>query len=155
MTPEMSGKKQTNKGKGKQAQEAPATDTWRTSKCTDTDLLRLVSEGLLEPKEIVQWRAARSDPTPYEGLMNWSFSNISLSVVLLFLPQIFSKDCCIITTSRSINSIPTPLCIFPSLCNNAKPFLGSNLTGNSAIFFISNLIPMPNPHIRSEGVGFS
>jgi len=68
MTPEMSGKKQTNKGKGKQAQEAPATDTWRTSKCTDTDLLRLVSEGLLEPKEIVQWRAARSDPTPYEGV---------------------------------------------------------------------------------------
>jgi len=41
---------------------------WSKSKCDDSTLLRLVEEGLLQPKEIVQWRAPESDISPYDNV---------------------------------------------------------------------------------------
>jgi hypothetical protein len=35
------------------------------SKCTEADLQALVDEGLLQPKEIVQWRPGERDVRPF------------------------------------------------------------------------------------------
>jgi hypothetical protein len=63
----MVGKKGTSKGKGKESKPtANAGDGWRTRKCSEADLKALVDEGLLQPQEIIQWRAATRDKRPYE-----------------------------------------------------------------------------------------
>jgi hypothetical protein len=54
----MAGKKCSAKAQG---------DGWSASKCSKADLKALVDEGLLQPKEIIQWCAATGDKRPYEG----------------------------------------------------------------------------------------
>jgi hypothetical protein len=43
-----------------------AGDGWRPSKCSEVDLQALVDEGLLQSKEVIQWRPATCDKRPYE-----------------------------------------------------------------------------------------
>jgi hypothetical protein len=62
MATRMTGKKGTAKAKGKEAEPATtASDVWRPSKCSEADLKRLVDDGLLQPKETIQWRPATGD----------------------------------------------------------------------------------------------
>jgi hypothetical protein len=63
----MGGKKGDSKGKGKESQAAPLSEeVWKKSKCNQVDLQALVDEGLLQPREIVQWWPAEEDVRPYE-----------------------------------------------------------------------------------------
>jgi hypothetical protein len=41
-------------------------DSWKKSTCTEADLQALVDEGLLQPREIVQWRPTERDVRPFE-----------------------------------------------------------------------------------------
>jgi hypothetical protein len=64
----MASKKGSTNAKGKDSKAAAtAGDRWRASKCPKADLKELVDEGLLQPKEIIQWRTATCDKRPYEG----------------------------------------------------------------------------------------
>ena len=51
----MVGKNNANKEKGEAINGSGSllVDSWWKCKCSETDLLRLVDEGLLEPKEII------------------------------------------------------------------------------------------------------
>ena len=58
--------KKANKGKGAAA-EATRLEGWNTSKCSQSDLETLVSDGLLVPKYLIQWRPDLSKDHPYEN----------------------------------------------------------------------------------------
>jgi hypothetical protein len=63
----MAGKKGATKTKGKDSQPIATTgDGWRTSKCSEADLKRLVDECFLQPKEVIPWCPATGDKRPYE-----------------------------------------------------------------------------------------
>jgi hypothetical protein len=63
----MVSKKRAAKTKGKDSQlVTTAGDGWRTSKCSEADLKRLVDECFLQPKEVIQWRPTTGDKRPYE-----------------------------------------------------------------------------------------
>jgi hypothetical protein len=65
----MAGKKGSVKAKGKDSKAiATVGDGWRASKCSEADLTTLIDESLLQPKGIIQWRAATGDKRPYEGV---------------------------------------------------------------------------------------
>ena len=49
----MVGKLGTGRGKRWQSKDASADEEWSKSKCSNSDLLRLVGEGLLQSKEVV------------------------------------------------------------------------------------------------------
>jgi hypothetical protein len=67
MTTRMAGKKDTTKTKWKDSQPIATTcDGWRTSKCSEADLKKLIDECFLQPKEVIQWYLATSDKRPYE-----------------------------------------------------------------------------------------
>jgi hypothetical protein len=58
MTSRMGNKKNIAKGKGKNPWPCSIGRLMEKSKCTEADLQALVDEGLLQPREIVQWRPA-------------------------------------------------------------------------------------------------
>ena len=53
-------------GKGAAA-EPTREEGWNMSKCSQTDLETLVSDGLLVPKSIIQWHPALGKDHPYEN----------------------------------------------------------------------------------------
>jgi len=58
--------KKSSKGKGVEAE--PTRDVgWTPSKCSDSDLETLVSDGLLPEKSVIQWRPALDENRPYEN----------------------------------------------------------------------------------------
>ena len=57
--------KKATKGKGVAA-EPTHDEGWNTSKYSQSDLDSLVSQGLLVPKSIIQWRPALGSDHPYE-----------------------------------------------------------------------------------------
>jgi hypothetical protein len=59
-------KKSEIEGKKKEAQ--PPTGEWTYSKCSLTDLNRLVFEGLLQEKNLVNWRPSFHEPFPMENV---------------------------------------------------------------------------------------
>jgi hypothetical protein len=59
-------KRPENDGKKKEAQ--PPTGEWTHSKCSDNDLNKLVSEGLLQDKSLVNWRPSFREPFPMENV---------------------------------------------------------------------------------------
>jgi hypothetical protein len=63
---EMAPKKSEIKGKKKEAQ--PSTAEWTHSKCSLNDLNKLVSEGLLQEKNLVNWRPSYREPFPMENV---------------------------------------------------------------------------------------
>jgi hypothetical protein len=63
---EMAPKKSEIEGKKKEAQ--PSIGEWTYSKCSLTDLNRLVSEGLLQEKNLVNWRPSFHEPFPMENI---------------------------------------------------------------------------------------
>src|SRR6185312_17042407 len=58
--------KKTTKGKGVAA-EPTRDEEWNTSKCSQSDLDSLVSQGLLVPRSVIQWRLALGSDHPYEN----------------------------------------------------------------------------------------
>ena len=58
--------KKSSKGKGVDA-EPTRKEGWVPSKCSDSDLEILVSDGLLLPKSVIQWRPALGEDRPYEN----------------------------------------------------------------------------------------
>ena len=58
--------KKATKGKGVAA-EPTHDEGWHTSKCSQSDLDSLVSQGILVPKSIIQWCPALSSDHPYEN----------------------------------------------------------------------------------------
>jgi hypothetical protein len=62
----MAPKKSEKEGKKKEAQ--PPTGKWTHSKCSLNDLNRLVSEGLLQDKNLVNWRPSFREPFPMENI---------------------------------------------------------------------------------------
>jgi hypothetical protein len=62
----MAPKKSEKEGKKEEAQ--PPTGEWTYSKCSLNDLNRLVSEGLLQDKNIVNWRPSFREPFPMKNI---------------------------------------------------------------------------------------
>ena len=58
--------KKSTKGKGAAA-EPTRDEEWNTSKCSQSDLESLVSQGLLVPRSVIQWRPALGSDHPYEN----------------------------------------------------------------------------------------
>jgi hypothetical protein len=63
---EMAPKKSEIEGKKKEAQ--PSTAEWTHSKCSLNDLNKLVSKGLLQEKNLVNWRPSYREPFPMENV---------------------------------------------------------------------------------------
>jgi hypothetical protein len=63
---EMAPKKAEIKGKKKEAQ--PYTAEWTHSKCSLNNLNNLVSEGLLQEKNLVNWCPSYREPFPMENV---------------------------------------------------------------------------------------
>jgi hypothetical protein len=63
MTPKRSNKKD---GKGKESQ--PPSGEWTYSKCSNNDLLNLISEGLLQEKDLINWRPSFRQSLPMENV---------------------------------------------------------------------------------------
>jgi len=55
----------TDAPKGKAQESSLPKSKWSKSTCIESTLLQLVEEGLLQLKEVVQWRAPESDSMPY------------------------------------------------------------------------------------------
>ena len=54
--------------KGKSVAAEPTHDEgWNTSKCSQSDLDSLVSQGLLVPRSVIQWRPAMGKDHLYEN----------------------------------------------------------------------------------------
>ena len=60
------GTKKATKGKGA-ASEPTRDEEWNTSKCSQADFESLVSQGLLVPRSVIQWRPALGSDHPYEN----------------------------------------------------------------------------------------
>ena len=58
--------KKSSKGKGA-AVELAHEEGWNTSKCSESDFETLVSDGLLVPRSVIQWRPALGKDHPYEN----------------------------------------------------------------------------------------
>ncbi|RLM86395.1 hypothetical protein C2845_PM04G13810 [Panicum miliaceum] len=79
----MAGKKGSAKPKGKDSKAAAtAGDGWRASKCAEADVKALVDENLLQPKEIIQWRAATGDKRLHPKRLRAATRKRKSSVVL-------------------------------------------------------------------------
>jgi hypothetical protein len=63
---EMASKKSENKGMKKDAE--PSTAEWTHSKCSLNNLNKLVSEGLLQEKNLSNWRSSFREPFPMENV---------------------------------------------------------------------------------------
>jgi hypothetical protein len=63
MAPERSNKKD---GKGKESQ--PPSGEWTYSKCSNNDLLNLISEGLLQGKDLINWCPSFHQSLPMENV---------------------------------------------------------------------------------------
>ena len=59
--------KKSSKGKGAAA-EPTQEEGWNTSKCSQSDLETLVSDGLLVPRSVIQWRPALGEDHKYENM---------------------------------------------------------------------------------------
>ena len=58
--------KKSSKGKGVAA-EPSRDEGWVSSKCSESDLESLVSDGLLPEKSVIQWHPALGEDRPYEN----------------------------------------------------------------------------------------
>ena len=50
------------------AAEPTRDEGWNSSKCSQSDLDSLVSQGLLVPRSVIQWRPALGKDHPYENM---------------------------------------------------------------------------------------
>jgi hypothetical protein len=85
---EMAPKRSEKDGKKKEAQ--PPSVEWTHSKCSLNDLNKLISEGLLQDKSLVNWRPSFREPFPMENvdeIITFTIlPNGSCPPLLLFFP---------------------------------------------------------------------
>jgi hypothetical protein len=142
---EMAPKKSEIEGKKKEAQ--PSIAEWTHSKCSLNDLNKLVSEGLLQEKNLVNWRPSYREPFPME--------NVDEIVTFLHFaerglappPLVLSSGAFCITTGLSfITSTRILSATFQFLSVSTKLSLESNPT---RIFSASSSASNHNPHQRT------
>jgi hypothetical protein len=56
------------RGRKRSVRPPPPGDGWKPSKCSEADLQALVDEGLLQRKEVIQWRPTTREKRSYEGV---------------------------------------------------------------------------------------
>ena len=89
----MAAKKSTGKGKEKEAarSRAPSLDDgWLASKCTESDILSLVDECLLQHQETIKWRSALGHTRPFKETNEIVSLLLLLNAGLEFQPLISS-----------------------------------------------------------------
>jgi hypothetical protein len=120
---EMASKKSKIEERKKDAE--PSTVEWTHSKCSLNNLNKLVSEGLLQDKNLVNWRPSYREPFPMENVdeivtfFHFAERGLALPTCSFF----------IITGLSSITSTLIPFAIFPFSSTSAKHFSESNPTG--------------------------
>ena len=120
--------KKATKGKGVAA-EPTHDEGWNTSKCSQSDLDSLVSQGLLVPKSVIQWRPVLGSDHPYENTGEIVAFTSYLERGLGFPYSSFF--------SGLLRYYRIPLSIFPSSCIYAKLFWASSfILSFFAFFFI-------------------
>jgi hypothetical protein len=60
--------KRSNKEDGKGKESQPPSGEWTYNKCSNNDLLNLVSEGLLQGKDLINWRPSFRQSLPMENV---------------------------------------------------------------------------------------
>ena len=93
--------KKATKGKGVAA-EPTHDEGWNTSKCFQSDLDSLVSQGLLVPKSVIQWRSALGSDHPYENTGESLLSPHTWNKDWGFLDLLSFLDSCATTGSSCI-----------------------------------------------------
>jgi hypothetical protein len=142
----MAPKRSEKDGKKKEAQ--PASGEWTHSKCSLNDLQKLISEGLLQDKNLVNWRPSFHESIPMENVDEivtfYHFAERGLALPSCsFFCGLFT-----ITGLNSITSTQIPFATLPSLFTFGKHFSELNPTGIfSASFFESNHNPPPKIHL--------
>ena len=90
-----------NKGKGAATEPTPE-EGWNTSKCSQSDLETLVSNGLLVPRSVIQWRPALGEDHPYENTGILLLSRLIWNGDWGFRVRLSFLDSCAITGSSCI-----------------------------------------------------
>ena len=93
--------KKAKKGKGA-ATEPTREEGWNTSKCSQSDLETLVSDGLLVPRSVIQWRPALGKDHPYENTGESLLSHLTWNGDWGFLVLLSFLDSCVTTGSSCI-----------------------------------------------------
>jgi hypothetical protein len=124
---EMAPKKSEIEGKKKEAQLS--TEEWTYSKCSLTDLNRLVSEGLLQEKNLVNWRPSFREPFPMENVDEivtfYHFAEWGLA-----LPSCSFFRGILYYYGLELHHLnPNSICHISILSISVKPFSESNPTG--------------------------
>jgi hypothetical protein len=60
--------KRSNKKDGKKKESQLPSGEWTHSKCSNNDLMKLISEGLLQEKSLVNWHPSFREPLPMENV---------------------------------------------------------------------------------------
>jgi hypothetical protein len=125
---EMAPKRSNEKDrKGKESQ--PSSREWTHSKCSNNDPMKLVSEGLLQEKSLVNWRPCFREPLPMENVDEivtfYHFAERGLPPPLALSSEAFF----ISTGLSSITSTQIQFATLPSSSNFAKLSLELNPTG--------------------------
>jgi hypothetical protein len=133
----MGNKKTATKGdKRKKEEEAKtANSNWTYSKCSRNDLLHLVSEGLLQEKDVMQWHSSFRQSYPQENvdeiILFQHFVERGLALPASdFFPSLFLWSSTPSSQPKFYSSCKLFLFIF------VRPFWASSPTFlSSAIFF--------------------
>jgi hypothetical protein len=92
MASERSNKKD---GKGKESQ--PPSGEWTYSKCSNNDLLNLVSKGSLQGKDLFNWRPSFCQSLPIENVDEiisfYHFAEWGLALPVAEPPELFRLKC--------------------------------------------------------------
>jgi hypothetical protein len=102
MAPKRSNEKD---GKGKESQ--PPSGEWSYSKCSNNDLLNLVSEGLFQEKNLVNWRPSFRQLLPMENVdeivsfYHFSEQGLALPLALSSVAFFISTGLSSITSTRT------------------------------------------------------
>jgi hypothetical protein len=133
----MAPKRSEKDGKKKEAQ--PPSGEWTHSKCSLNDLNKLVSEGLLQDRNLVNWRPSFHEPFPMENVDEivtfYHFAERGLALPSCsFFRGLFSVAFFTTTGLSSIISTRIPFAISQSLSISVKRSLESNPIGIFSAF---------------------
>jgi hypothetical protein len=130
---EMAPKRSSEKdGKGKESQ--PPSGEWTYSKCSNNELMNLVSEGLLQVKSLVNWHPLFANLFLWKMWTKSSHFTIFLNGVWLSLLALSSEAFFISTGLSSITSTRIQSATLLSSSIFAKLFLESNPIGIFSAF---------------------
>jgi hypothetical protein len=121
--------------------KAGGEDTWWQSKCSEKDLLRLVAEGLLQEKSMLDWRPAGKDECSFEFIGVTICFSLFAGWGLALPPSNFFHGLLHFYTLNLFHLNPNSivhLSIFVHLC---EAFLGIQTHFNLSCYFSSETAP--------------